>query len=48
MYEIVVRIGDIEIVMETVDDIHAATAHVSWHRSKGHQAHYRPVLKRVA
>ena len=48
MYEIVVRIGEKEIVTETVADIHAATYHVSWHRAKGFHAFYRPVLKRAA
>jgi hypothetical protein len=48
MYEIVVRIGDRETVIETVDNIHSATYHVSFHRAKGYHAFYRPVLKRVA
>jgi hypothetical protein len=48
MYEIVVRIGDKEIVVETVDNIVTASNYVSFHRQRGTAAFYRAVLKKVA
>ncbi len=48
MYEVVVRIGDKEIVVETVDNIVTASNFVSYHRQRGSYSFYRPVLRKVA
>ena len=47
MYEIVVRIGDKEIIMETVDNITTASNFASFHRQRGEHAFYRPVCPKV-
>ena len=48
MYEIVVRINGKETVIETVDNIVTASNFVSFHRQRGADAFYRPVLSKVA
>ena len=48
MYEIIVRIGEQEFVYGHADAIVSASNLTSYYRQKGYQAHYRPVLKRVA
>lgn len=48
MYEVVVRIGDREIVVETVGNIITASNYTSFHRQNGYFAFYRPVLRNVA
>jgi hypothetical protein len=48
MYEVCVRIGDVILVLETVDSIESASYHVSWHRQQGQNAYYRPKLTKVA
>lgn len=47
MYEIVIRINGKETVLETVDNIVTASNYVSFHRQRGADAFYRPVLRRV-
>ena len=42
MYEIVVRIKEVEIVVETVGNIATASHYVSLHRENGYYAFYRP------
>lgn len=48
MYEVIAVIGGKEVLVETVDNIVTASNLCSFYRTRGQQAYYRAVLKRVA